>query len=258
MQILRAIDRFLEPSALLAFFILASMGAIIARRWRLATLLQAVAAAIVVLIGILPGAAWLALPLERRFPADPVLPSQIAGIIAIGGTERPRQSATWGQPILDDPTPIAALVALGRRYPDAKLVFAGGAHPRDAKDVTEAQIVRQFLAMMGVGSDRVVYEDRSRNTLENALFARALVHPQAEPWILVTQAISLPRAVAVFRHAGWTVIPYPAGYLTADDAHLSAGTDLAGDLRLASLALHEWGGILVYRLMGYTGELFPR
>ena len=257
MQILRAIDHLLEPSALLALLVLACLAAMVFRRWRLAILLQVIAAAIVVLLGVLPGAAWLALPLERRFAADPALPPRVAGIIAIGGTERTSQSAAWGQPILDDPTPIAALVALGRQYPDAKLVFAGGAHPRDASEVTEAQIVRRFLGMIGADADRVVYEDRSRNTLENALFARDLVHPQAEPWILVAQAISLPRAVAVFRHAGWNVIPYPAGYLTADDARLSASSDLAGGLRLASLALHEWGGILIYRLMGYTDDLFP-
>jgi uncharacterized SAM-binding protein YcdF (DUF218 family) len=258
MHIFRLLDRLLEPSALLALLVLASAAAMAVRRWRLALRLQMVAAALVILIGILPGGVWLALPLERWFPINPPLPPRVAGIIALGGTERPTQSASWGQPILSDPTPITALVELGQHYPDAKLVFSGGAHPRDAKEMTEARIVRQFLNAMGADADRIIYEDRSRNTLENALFARDLVHPDDVPWILVTQAVSLPRAVAVFRHAGWTIIPYPAGYLTGGDARLSLSADLAGGLHLASIALHEWGGLLIYRLMGYTDALFPQ
>lgn len=256
---LRLLDRLFEPATLLSLMVLAALAALILRRWRWALRFQSVAAAIVILFGLLPGGTWLALPLERRFPADPALPERVAGIIALGGTERPTQSAAWQQPILDDPSPIAALVALGRRYPEAKLVFTGGAHTRRAPAITEAWIVRAFLNEIGANADRVIYEDRARNTLENALFSRDLVHPKPdEKWILVTEAISLPRAVATFRHAGWNVIPFPAGYLSGGDAGLSTNIDVQGGMRLAAIALHEWGGLIVYRLMGYTDEWFPK
>jgi uncharacterized SAM-binding protein YcdF (DUF218 family) len=257
--VLRLIERLVEPPTLLALLILGGLAALVLRRWRLALSLQIATAAIVIVFGLLPGGTWLALPLERRFPADPALPAHVAGIIALGGTERPTQSAAWHQPIFDDPAPIAALVALGRRYPEARLVFTGGAHTRLAPAVTEARIVRDFLTEIGSDANRVIYEDHSRNTLENALFSRTLVQPRPEEtWILVTEAISLPRAVAVFRRAGWNVIPFPAGYLSSGDAGLSTTIDVQGGLRLAAIALHEWGGLIVYRLMGYTDAWFPK
>ena len=258
--IARLLGRVVEPSVLLVIILLVSIVASVWRRWRLALVLEAVAVTILVLVGILPGGAWLALPLERRFPSNPPLPAHIDGIIALGGTERVSQSAAWGQPMFSDPAPILALLALARQYPDAKLIFSGGMHPRDSAFPTEADIVREFFHRLDAdGQSRVLYEARSQNTLENALFSRDMVHPTAdEHWILITEAISMPRAVAVFRHSGWNVIPFPAGYLTAGDKSPSPSLDVTGGLRLASLAMHEWGGLLAYRLMGYTDELLPR
>jgi uncharacterized SAM-binding protein YcdF (DUF218 family) len=256
---LRLLARIIEPSTVLVILVLASAAAILLKQRRLALGLQGAALAIVALTGILPGGAWLALPLERRFQQNPPLPAHIDGVIALGGTERVLQSRASGQPIFSDVTPILTLLALGQQYPEAKLVFTGGMHPRDAPSPTEADIVRQFIHAINVDDSRIIYEARAQNTLENALFSRDMIHPDAsEHWVLVTQAISLPRAVAVFRHAGWNVIPFPAGYLTNDDRGLAASFDLLGELRLASIAVHEWGGLLAYRLMGYTDQLFPR
>lgn len=258
-DVLRLLGRLLEPLILLTILVLAGVVAILFQRLRAALLLQLVTLAVLIVFGILPGGAWLTLPLEHRFAANPALPPRVDGIIVLGGTERIAQSALSHAPMFSDEAPILALLALGHRYPEAKLVFSGGMHPRNAPAPTEADIVRQFFQTIGVADSRVIYEARSRNTEENAVFSRDLVHPAAtETWILVTEAISMPRAVATFRHAGWHVIPYPAGYLANTDRGLSATLDLFGELRLASLALHEWGGLIAYRLMGYTDELFPK
>src|SRR4029077_5802696 len=137
---------------------------------------------------------------------------------------------------------------LGRRYPDAKLVFSGGMHPRNAASPPEAGIVDDFIRALNIDYSRIIYEARSQNTLENALFSRDLVQPGAgERWILITQAISMPRAVGVFRHAGWDVIPFSGGYLSNGNGRFSAPPDLLGGLRWASSALHEWGGLIAYR-----------
>src|SRR5579862_77429 len=230
-EISRLIGRVIEPSSLLPFLILAGVVAIALRRWKAALFYQLVAVALVLLFSLLRGGVWLALALGERFPANHDLAGPFEGIIVLGGTERVEQSAAWHQPILSDPTPIVALVALSRRFPEAKIVFTGGNRPRHAAFPTEADIVRQFLRLLTVGQpdpDRIVYEERSHNTLDNARFTHDLMHPHPDQrWILVTEAISMPRAVAVFRHAGWNVIPFPAGYTTNRDGRLSLSLNLA-------------------------------
>ena len=254
----KLLGALLDASIILIAVIVAGALATRARRWRLGLVLQSLAVFVVVLLAILPGGVWLALPLESRFPANPPLPADVIGIVALGGTERLSVSAARGAPSLSDPAPIAALIALGRRYPNAKLVFTGGSSASSKPSLTESEVVRAFLVELGIDGDRIIYEHRSRNTRENALFTRDLVHPkQGEHWILVGQAISLPRAIGSFRAVGWDIIPFPAGYFTADPRQGLSAPELAGGLTLASVAVHEWVGLLVYRLLGYTSEIFP-
>jgi len=247
-----------NPATLLAIFVLASGLAALLRRTRLLALLLALSVALVVSFGILPVSEWLAVPLETRFAPDPALPDHVEGIIALGGTERVDRSAAWRQPEFSDPAPIAALVALARRYPDAKLVFSGGQHAHDDDRVSEATVVRDFINQFGIDGRAIIYEDRSRNTLENATLTYNLVRPKpGEHWILITDAISMPRAVGVFRKAGWSVVPFPAGHLTDGKIGNFLSFDLLGGLGLAAVALHEWVGLIVYRFLGYTDELLP-
>jgi len=160
--------------------------------------------------------------------------------------------------MVSDPAPLLALLTLGRRFPDAKLVFTGGIRSRRDQTVSESTVARNFINELDTSGRAIIFEDQARNTYENAVFTRELVGPKpGERWILVCQAIAMPRAVGVFRKAGWNVIPFPAGYLTAgpDEAFLSF--DLIGGFRLAAYALHEWVGLIVYRMMGYSDALFP-
>ncbi len=255
----KALSGAANPAHLLAVLVLAAALASFLGYRRIGALCLGGSALLVLIFGILPGANLLALPLETRFPDAPALPEQVSGIIALGGTERLEQSAAWGKPSLSDAAPLVALLALGRRYPEARLAFTGGYRSRIDPTLSESSVVRQFINQIGTNGEAIIYEDRSRNTVENAVMSRDLIHPQpGERWILVCQAISMPRAVAVFRKAGWNVIPYPAGHVTAGRIGAWLSLDLVGGLALAATAIHEWLGLAVYRVLGYSDDLFPQ
>jgi uncharacterized SAM-binding protein YcdF (DUF218 family) len=246
-----------DPAIILTFLLVGGIIALSTKRQRLAIYFTSAALGIIVMFGVLPGATWLALPLEKRFQAYPDLPERVAGIIVLGGTERVNASSGWNQPLLSDPTPFAALIELSRRYPGAKLVFTGGSASRTGK-FTEADIVRAYLAQLGIPSDRIIYEAKSRNTYENAVFSKRLLQPSpTDLWVLVTQAISVPRAVGTFQKSGWNVIPFPAGYLTSGPNPGIVSANISGGFELGSVAAHEWIGLIAYWLMGYSSEAFP-
>ena len=143
--------------------------------------------------------------------------------------------------------------------PRRNLVFTGGSASLLGGDFTESDVVRQFWREMGVDETRVVFEDKSRNTFENAIFTRELVHPRKnERWLLITSAFHMPRAVGIFRRAGMTLIPYPVDYRTTGTAHdfrISPDGPLA--LRLSELALREWIGLFAYWASGKTDSSVP-
>lgn len=233
--------------------------ALLVTRWRRAGLLVAGGAAAAMLaVAIIPIGDWLLSPLENRFAATPV-PERIDGIIVLGGAVDPVLSASRGQPVLNDGAErLTAFVALARRHPEARLAFTGGSGRLTATGLKEAGPARDLLRSLGIAAERVVWEDQSRTTAENARLARRAVRPVAgETWLLVTSARHMPRAVGAFRAAGWPVVAHPTDFLTPVRPRLRPRFDLAQGLALVNAAAREWIGLLVYRLRGDTMTLLP-
>jgi uncharacterized SAM-binding protein YcdF (DUF218 family) len=74
---------------------------------------------------------------------------------------------------------------------------------------------------------------------------------------LITSAVHMPRAVGSFRMAGWTIIPYPVDYNLMPENKFRFRFNLQSGLSSAAWGIHEWLGLLMYRLTGRTDALFP-
>jgi uncharacterized SAM-binding protein YcdF (DUF218 family) len=229
------------------------------RRARAGSLLCAGALLVLLLLGFSPLATLLAIPLEARFPAPPANAPAPTGIIVLGGAVSEEVSVARHSVALSDAAErVVAPILLKRLYPSARLVFTGGAGTVLGSNHTESEAVAQFWREAGVDPGDVVYEDRSRNTHENAVFTRDLVKPQpGERWLLVTSAMHMPRSIGIFRKAGFPVVAYPVDYRTSGDPLKSLSRSAATNFSVAEAALHEWAGLLVYWLTGRSDALFP-
>lgn len=117
------------------------------------------------------------------------------------------------------------MAALARRYPQARLVFTGGSGNLGGGSPSESEIVGRYADPMGLPRTRLILEDRSRNTRENAAFTADMVKPKpGERWLLVTSAWHMPRAIGCFRQAGFAVIAYPVDYRTGGGVTPGAST----------------------------------
>jgi uncharacterized SAM-binding protein YcdF (DUF218 family) len=212
------------------------------------------------ILGLSPIGNALLLPLEQRFPAWDAANGAPDGIIVLGGALDELVSAARGAPALNEAAErMTAAVDLARRYPGARLIFSGGHGRLIAGTMTEADVARHLFVQLGVPPERITVEDKSRNTFENALLTKALARPQpGERWLLVTSAYHMPRAVGIFREVGFPVEAYPVDWRTRgwDDLLRPFGSVSEG-LRRCDLALHEWIGLLIYRLTGRSAALFP-
>jgi len=221
--------------------------------------LTSIAAVFFFLVLVLPLADWLMVPLENRFPARDVFAGPVDGVIVLGGGLDPGLSAERGQYVVSEAASrLVYFQLLAKAHPGAKLVFTGGSGDLFDQEHREAPFVRDLARDLGLDQGRMLFEDASRNTVENALFSKELVHPAAgERWLLVTSAYHMPRSVAVFRAVGWDVLAFPVGYRTAGYASLSILGSFAEKLRTLDTAWHEWVGMAAYRLLGKTNEFFP-
>ncbi len=247
------------PSTLLASA--AAVGLLAAlrgRRWGLRLAVGAVS--LMLLCGVLPVGRLMLRPLEDRFPPPDLQGVAPAGIVVLGGAIDQSIGASRGQVTLGDAaTRITAGVVLARRFPEARLVYTGGSNALVSDIGGEAEDAKRLWTDLGVDPRRIAIEDQSRNTDENARFSRDLLHPRpGERWLLVTSAYHMPRAIGLFRAAGFDVVAYPVDYRSTDTAeddwpNIAVGAGLA---RL-DVATREWIGLLAYRLSGRTSDMLP-
>lgn len=85
----------------------------------------------------------------------------------------------------------------------------------------EATWAKLQLKKLGISDSLILTEANSRNTLENAEFSKKVLqaHNLKPPYLLVTSASHMRRAVMIFNKKGMAVIPYSSGYLT-DNSHI--------------------------------------
>jgi uncharacterized SAM-binding protein YcdF (DUF218 family) len=251
---------FALPSNLLIGIGLVGLILLCTRFTRLASWLVVTSLVLIALFGLSPLGNALILPLEQRFPAWDASRGPPDGIVVLGGVIAEDVSAARDAVALNEAAErITVAAELARRYPRARIVFSGGTNALIFDAGAEAAFAVRQLEALGVAHERITAEEQSRNTIENAVFSRLLANPKpGERWLLVTSAYHMPRAMAVFRAAGFAVEAYPVDWRTRGPADVLRPFGSLGDgLRETDAAAHEWIGLLAYRLAGKTSELFP-
>jgi uncharacterized SAM-binding protein YcdF (DUF218 family) len=212
-------------------------------------------------MAFLPVGAALLRPLEDRFPVQTLDMPAPDAIVVLGGAVDERIAGARGQVQLNDAAErMTAGAALALRFPGAKLVFSGGSGALIRQGAPEADVARKLWRELGIPEDRMLFEDRSRNTHENALFTRELMSPRAEKkrWLLVTSAWHMPRAMGAFRALDMNPVAFPVDFRTyGTDEDWRPPFDGALALRNAETAWREWVGLIAYWLTGKTHALLP-
>ncbi len=251
---------FANPSNLVIAIGLLGLSLLITRWARAGIFLVAGSFAMITILGLSPIGNALLIPLEQRFPPWDASRGAPDGIIVLGGVISPDVSAARDEVALNESAERLTVIAgLARRYPDARILFSGGSGALVYDEGSEAPFALRQLEDFGIAPSRIMLEDRSRNTVENAVYSKQVANPQpGQRWLLVTSAYHLPRAVGVFRKFGFPVEPYPVDWRTRGPADAWRPFATVGDgLRRLDTAVREWAGLLVYWLTGRSSELFP-
>jgi len=251
---------FTLPSNLLLSIGLVGLVLLCTRFRRLASWLVVTSLMLIAVAGLSPLGNILILPLEQRFPPWDPSHGPPDGIVVLGGAITPDVSAARGVVAINEAGErITEAAVLARRYPNARIIYTGGSAALLSDRIAEAPFAVHELEALGIAHDRITAEEQSRNTVENAVFSRLIAQPKpGERWLLVTSAFHMPRAIAAFRAAGFPVEAYPVDWRTRGpiDATRPFGS-LSEGLGRTDTAVHEWIGLLAYRLAGKTKELFP-
>lgn len=198
-------------------------------------------------------------PLEDRF-VRPAEPARIDGIVVLGGAmDGEVNTVRGGWELNRSGDRYVETVRLALAHPEAKVLVAAGPAALAMDQEREALAAQRMLISFGVAPERIILDENSRNTEENAQFAKELAGVvDGQTWLLVTSAFHMPRSVGLFRMVEFPVVPWPADYLASGAEGWRIKPDQAPEnLAVASIALREWVGLMGYKLTGKIEDWFP-
>jgi len=239
----KLIGVFASPLVFALFFV-AAAGVLRMRGRKRATLWLIVVAGTVAYLGSIAtvGDALLG-ALERQFPALPENPvPQVDYIVVLGSGYEPRH----GIPVTAalDPDGLARVVEgvrLMKRIGAARLVLSGGA-PQGR--LPSAIGYRQLALQLGVPQSSLLVLDKPLDTHQEANEIAALLG--GKPFVLVTSAYHMPRAMRLMQQVKAHPIAAPTGHRVNGTAcwgwrRLLPTSD---GLRKTEQALHEYLGLM--------------
>jgi len=99
------------------------------------------------------------------------------------------------------------------------LLITGGNGSLFPGQFTEGEWVKTQLNALKIPDSCVLIEGRSRNTIENAVFSKALLQKAGlqPPYLLITSDFHMRRAYMIFKKEGYSYItPYPCNFMAGN------------------------------------------
>lgn len=185
-------------------------------------------------------------PLEGAYPPPEASSACSAdAVVVLGGGAVSSSPAEGGGPALN-PESVGRLVygvRLAGELP-LPLVVTGGRPFADESRPSWAEAAARVARELGIEDERLILEEESRTTWENARYVAEL---DIKNPILVTSAWHMPRSVYSFEEHGMSPIPAPTVY--RGDPVGPVPPDFlpsASGLETTATALHEYVGLVYY------------
>ena len=199
---------------------------------------------------------WRDLPPEEM-PQAPVI------VVLGGGTES-----------ADYPRPMSEINSAGDRVVYAAWLYQEGAAPHilvsggnvdfsSSRGTTPAEEMTELLTLMGVPESAIWQQPDSQNTHEDALYsAKILMDEDIAEIILVTSAMHMPRAKALFEYHGFKVTPAPVDFAVTEQNWQNAFHPKveefflylmpnASSLGMTTSVIKEYIGMFIYARRGW-------
>ena len=203
--------------------------------------------------GIMPTGSYLFYLLEKNYHQEISLPKNIDGILILSGSSDINLTKEYNQVSFNESgerlTESAMLI---NKYPNSMIVFSGG--------FGHSEVAKIFFRDFKIPTDKIIFEDKSRNTFENIVNSKKIINPLPnEKWILVTSAFHMSRALNVAENNDWIFIPYAVDFRNYKKFTIQSwkpSFNFLKNINTFKSSSHEWLGLISYYLLGRSSKIF--
>ncbi len=146
-------------------------------------------------------------------------------------------------------------IALYKSGKIKKILLSGGSGSVTRPGEREAEIILKVMEETGIPARDIIIENQSRNTYENAIYTVKILKERkaGDRLLLITSSFHMRRSMACFRKAGLVPDAFPVDPRSHQHKYTPENSVLPhpGALLTWDALIHEWLGIMSYRLAGY-------
>ena len=136
-----------------------------------------------------------------------------------------------------------------------KKIIITGASGSLSSDLKEADIIKSFLIRIGVPREKIIVENQSKNTHENAIYTELTckeLEMDKYSFLLITSDYHMRRSLSCFKKTGLNITPFVK---ESDEFHFDLEYLIVPQTNVLfkwKVLFHEIVGYLVYEVMGYV------
>jgi len=225
----KGISSLLMPFSIGMILTLLALWLLHKSKYKQAKILLSMSLIWITLIFYAPFANMLLAPLESQYSKLLKIPQDVKYILLLGGD---REKRAW------------EALRLYQAIDDAKIITSGYAfHDKESDALKTAKLLQES----GVKSEDIMMQPSAKDTKEEAKQIKKRLG--SKPFLLVTAAYHMPRAMMIFQKEGLHPIAAPTDFNNPDETGLSTVWK-SSQLEKTEHAWHEYLGLLWSVLRG--------
>ena len=195
-----------------------------------------------------PFANYLLHQFESTYPPLLQAPQEVKHIYILGGGHKSDNALPITSQVYDDA--IIRLNEAIRLYHqlDEKATIIVSGYSGFYSDIPHANMQQKLAIALGINPENITLRPKPMDTQEEAKAAKELLRDK--PFILVTSAFHMDRALRWFRQEGLNPVPAPAHHFTSLNQTAYWGFFNAHAIMMSTHSFHEALGILWQKIKG--------
>ena len=136
-----------------------------------------------------------------------------------------------------------------------KNIIITGASGSLSSDMKEADILKSFLTRIGIPKEKIIVENQSKNTHENATYTELTcreLEMDKYSFLLITSDYHMRRSLSCFKKTGLNITPFVK---ESDEFHFDLEYIIVPQTNVLfkwKVLFHEIVGYFIYKIMGYV------
>jgi len=235
----KLIETCLDPLSIIVVLLLVGLILTYFRRYHWGRRLILIAF-IILLIVSLP---WipnrLFKPLQDQYAPLEQAPKTVEYIVVLGGGILPISNIPSNNLLkAGSMQRTIEAIRLWHQIPSAKILFSGADY---YKKFNDGDYMAKTADMLDIPTSAVVTENHALDTAKEAAAIKNIIHNQ--PFILVTSAYHMPRAMTLFEQQGMRPIAAPCDFQVVEATHVREMFPSLYNMGKFDAALHEYQGM---------------